>query len=204
MMRMNVVVGLALIGALAVAPVNAQDKPVPLPTPQETAPSARRQVPAPVPLKITVVLSRYQGDRRVSSMPYVIGVTASGYGPGPKTTLRMGVDVPVMTTTFSGDGKSPASSYSYRSVGTNIDCAASFDEAVAGIFQLTMTVSDSSLGLDTAKKTGAVAPDVPSFRNFNSSFTALLRDGQTAQYTSATDPVTGESMKIDVTLNLMK
>jgi hypothetical protein len=98
------------------------------------------------------------------------------------------------------------SSYSYRSVGTNIDCGATFDEANAGVFQLTMTVSDSSIGLDASKKTNAqgVVPDIPSFRNFNSSFTALLRDGQTTQYTSATDPVTGELMKIDVTLNVMK
>ena len=29
-------------------------------------------------------------------------------------------------------------------------------------------------------------------------------DEQTTQYTSATDPVTGELMKIDVTLNVMK
>ncbi len=73
----------------------------------------------------------------------------------------------------------------------------------AGLFQLALTVSDSSLGLD-ASKGGGVAPDVPSFRNFNSAFTALLRDGQTMQYTSATEPVTGEVMKIDVTAAVMK
>ena len=133
-------------------------------------------------------------------MPYVLGVLASGWGAGPKTTLRMGVEVPVAATVFGGDGKTtPVSSYSYRSVGTNIDCGATFDEAIAGLFQLALTVSDSSLGLDAAKR-GGVAPDVPSFRNFNSSFTALLRDAQTMQYTSATDPVTGEVMKIDVTV----
>jgi hypothetical protein len=97
------------------------------------------------------------------------------------------------------------SSYSYRSVGTNIDCTATYDEATAGLFQLALTVSDSSVGLEMPKRPGGgIVPDVPSFRNFNSSFTALLRDGQTTQYTSATDPVTGELMKIDVTLNVMK
>jgi hypothetical protein len=45
---------------------------------------------------------------------------------------------------------------------------------------------------------------MPMFRSFNSSFQALLRDGQTTQYVSATDPVSGEVMKIDVTLNLLK
>ena len=32
----------------------------------------------------------------------------------------------------------------------------------------------------------------------------LLRDGQTMQYASATDSVTGEVVKIDVTLNVLK
>ena len=185
------------------APLAAQE-PVTLPLPpQASQPPGGRKTPAPVPLKVTVVLSRFQGDKRISSMPYVLGVMASGWGPGPKTTLRMGVEVPVAVTAFAGgDGKTtPVSSYSYRSVGTNIDCGATFDEAVPGMFQLALTVSDSSLGLDAQKGTARVAPDVPSFRNFNSSFTALLRDGQTMQYTSATDPVTGEVMKIDVTVD---
>jgi len=178
-------------------------------------PGAGRKLAPPVPLKISVVLSRYQGEKRVSSMPYVIGVTAGGTAPGPKTTLRMGTDVPVVMTIFGGgDGKTtPQSSYNYRSVGTNIDCTAWGEETTAGLFHVSLTISDSSIGLDATKKTTTpglvpttpgLVPDVPSFRNFNSSFTALLRDGQTMQYTSATDPVTGELMKIDVTLNVMK
>jgi hypothetical protein len=169
-------------------------------------PPSRREHPAPIPLKVTVVLSRYQGEKRMSSMPYSMGVTASGWGPAPKSTLRMGVDVPVQVTVIGQtDGKSTAgTSYNYRNVGTNIDCQASFESTAAGVFQLALTVSDSSIGLDTSKKAAGAMPDIPSFRNFNSSFTALLRDGQTTQYTSATDPVTGELMKIDVTLNVMK
>jgi hypothetical protein len=207
-MKTRFAAGLALLAALLAPPLVAQEPPLPPPQPAPPGQSAgARKTPPPVPLKVTVVLSRFQGDKRVSSMPYVLGVMASGWGAGPKTTLRMGVDVPVMQTVFgggSGDAKSvPMSSYTYRGVGTNIDCGATFDEAVPGIFQLALTVSDSSLGLDTAKRSG-VMPDVPSFRNFNSSFTALLRDGQTMQYTSATDPVSGEVMKIDVTVGVMK
>ena len=207
-MKPRFAAGIALIAALLMPPVVAQE-PVPPPQPIPPGQSAgARKTPAPIPLKVTVLLSRYQGDKRISSMPYVLGVLASGWGAGPKTTLRMGVEVPVATTVFGGDGKTtPVSSYSYRSVGTNIDCGATFDEAIPGIFQLALTVSDSSLGLDAPKSGsggGSVARDVPSFRNFNSSFTALLRDGQTMQYTSATDPVSGEVMKIDVTAAVMK
>ena len=176
-------------------------------------PARAQQRPEAVPLKVTVVLSRYQGEKRVSSMPYTLGVTAKEGPSAPRTTLRMGVDVPVLQTVFGGGGAGdnatlPQSSYTYRNVGTNIDCTASLDPAMNGVFQLMMTVSDTSVGLGAAatkpSTPSAVMADVPTFRSFNSSFTALFRDGQTTQYTSATDPLSGEVMKIDVTLNVMK
>ena len=194
-----------LLAVFWVPPAIAQE---PAPSPPNLLGQPARKVPAPIPLKVTVVLSRYQGEKRISNMPYVLGVTASGWGAGPKTALRMGVEVPVAQTRITSEGKpGPVSSYNYRDVGTNIDCGATFDEARPGIFQLALTVADSSLGIDSPKPGGGgtpVVPDLPSFRNFNSSFTALLRDGQTMQYTSATDPVSGEVMKIDVTVNVMK
>jgi hypothetical protein len=207
-MRVRLMVRVRTIAATVSLAVSAQEKPAPAPVVvnEMMQPPSRREHPAPIPLKVTVVLSRYQGEKRMSSMPYSMGVTASGWGPAPKSTLRMGVDVPVQVTVIGQtDGKSTAgTSYNYRNVGTNIDCQASFESTAAGVFQLALTVSDSSIGLDTSKKAAGAMPDIPSFRNFNSSFTALLRDGQTTQYTSATDPVTGELMKIDVTLNVMK
>jgi hypothetical protein len=118
--------------------------------------------------------------------------------------------VPVVQTVFgaqpAGDSKSiPQTSYTYRNLGMSIDCLASYEQS--DFFHLALTVSDSSIGLDAGqKKAGAtaIAPDVPTFRTFSSEFTAILKDGQTMQYTSATDPVTGELTKIDVTLNVMK
>jgi len=202
-MRVRLVSLIVLIAATAAVPLLAQETAAPQPPP----PADGRRAAAAIPLKITVVLSRYQGEKRVSSMPYVIGVTAGATTAGPKTTLRMGTDVPVVSTVFGGDGKSsPQSSYNYRSVGTNIDCQAWGDAATTGLFHVALTITDSSIGLDASKKTNApgVVPDVPSFRSFNSSFTALIRDGQTTQYTSATDPVTGDLLKIDVTVNVMK
>lgn len=156
-----------------------------------------------VPLKVTVLLSRFIGEKKISSLPYILGVTANG----KQTTLRMGLQVPVFTTVFAGAGVKPPTSYNYRDVGTNIDCLAI--RMAGGLYQLAMTVNDSSVHVDSTQKPGAgtselYVRDVPSFRSFNSSFTILLKDGQSTQYTSATDPVTGEVMKIDVTLNLMK
>ena len=141
-MRVRFVSTIALIAAVTILPVTAQEKPAAAPPAAEKPAAAPRRIPPPVPLRVTVLLSRYQGEKRLTSMPYVVGVMASGWGPGPKSTLRMGVDVPVTTTVFPGpDGKPGASSsYTYRSVGTNIDCGATFDEAVPGMFQLALTI----------------------------------------------------------------
>ncbi len=160
--------------------------------------------PGPLtPLKVQIVLTRLKGDKKISSLPYQLGVTAND---GSKTSLRMGVDVPVMMTGFKtvpDPGQQPVS-WSYRNVGTNIDCRA--DSAASDSYKLQITVSDSSIHLeprDGAQK-GAIATDVPAFRSFNSTFTVLMRDGQTTQYTSAVDPINGEVTKIDVTLTVMK
>lgn len=206
-MRTWVVAG-AVVIALAGSAAGTQEKPAPPPQEKPLAAgiSQPRESATLVPLKVTVVLSRHQGEKRVSSLPYVIGVTANG----PRTTLRMGNDVPVPMTVFGGakpaeGGIAAPTSYSYQSVGTNIDCQAS--GLAGGIFQLALTVSDSSIHLASSEKpreSSAIAANIPSFRKFDSSFTILLRDGQTTQYTSATDPVTGEVMKIDVTVNVLK
>ena len=45
---------------------------------------------------------------------------------------------------------------------------------------------------------------IPLFRRFETSLDPLLRDGETVQAIASTDPVTGEVVKIDVTLNVVK
>ena len=44
----------------------------------------------------------------------------------------------------------------------------------------------------------------PLFRTFNATLDPILRDGQTIQAIASTDPVSGEVVKIDVTLNVVK
>lgn len=194
------VVACTLSGA-AQDPAETQTEKPATAAPSEKPPAAKPQETI-VPLKVTVVLSRHRADKKISSLPYVLGVAANG----PRTTLRMGSDIPVAQTAFGGSpGVMPQTSFSYRKVGTNIDCDAF--TATTGLFHLQVTVSDTSVHLEPSEKaaTGAAtAPDVPVIRTFNSSFTILLRDGQTTEYTSATDPVTGEVMKIEISLNVLK
>jgi hypothetical protein len=185
--------GLALV---IIAGASAQEKPAPSAAAQEK-PAAATLKPPQVPLRIQLVLSRYQGDKKLSSVPYVLIVTSNE----PRTSLRMGVSIPIPT------GGGAAGGYNYRDVGTNIDCSAS--TAADGAYKVWLTVSDSSVYFSDRDRLapGQVPVNIaspPSLRSFTSNFTILLRDGQTAQYTSATDQVSGEQLKIDATLNVLK
>jgi hypothetical protein len=167
-----------------------QTAPEPSSTASQTSPPTARPV---IPLRVQVVISRYQGDKRLSSVPYTMSVNADG----KNSSLRMGLQVPVPSLT--SDLKT--GSVTYRDVGTNIDCfAASLGE---GRFKLDLSFDDSSLYVDDQSQ--VAVKGVPVFRAFRfMNQTAVLKDGQTTQYTTATDKVSGETVKIDVTLNVVK
>jgi hypothetical protein len=188
MMRHRCTIALAALALLTPALATGQDKPVP----QSGGAGSLY-----TPLKMTVIISRYVADKKVSSLPYVFGVTNNGKA----TSVRMGSDVPLISRSPKGDA---APTFNYRSVGTNIDCASRTEQA--GNFHLTFTIEDTSIHLDPNQKPGmaAIAGEIPSFRSFQTSFVVLMRDGQTVQHTSAADPVTGEVVRIDLTLNVVK
>jgi hypothetical protein len=179
-----VALALLLVGVPA---AHAQEKPDPPPAPQA-------QTPAPqVPLRVQVVVTKLLGEKTLSSIPYSLSVVSNA----GRTSMRMGVDVPVAAS---------PTTYNYRSVGTNIDCTA--DAMATGSFRLTLAVTDTAVLPSSpaaqAEREASPAAHAASFRNFTANFYLLLRDGQTAQHTAATDPVSGETVRIDVTLNVLK
>ena len=200
-MRKVFLAALAIVVATSITGSMQEPPPPPPQAPQQTFIGPR------IPLKVQVTLSRYLNDKKISSTPYMLGVLSGG----KQTSLRMGIQVPVTSTVFGaakegGFANIPQSSYSYKDVGTNIDCQAT--DAGSGQYSLNITVSNSSIQLDlggtSAKDKPQIRTDVPAFRSFNATFSMLLRDGQTMQYASATDPISGEVMRIDVSLSLAK
>jgi Flp pilus assembly secretin CpaC len=164
-------------------------------TPPAEAPRIRRD--RLVPLRVQVTIARFEGEKKTSSLPFTLLVNA---GQGGRTSLRMGIEVPVRVgpSPPDRDGKG---SYNYKNVGTSIDCHA--DALDDGRFNLDVRTEQSSVGT-TADKLAAVAADLPFFRTFNTSFNALLRDGQTATHVAATDPVSGESVRIEVGITVVR
>jgi len=156
-----------------------------------------------VPLKVDFTIARYQGEKRLSSVPYAL--TVSTGGQRNMAHLRMTAQIPVVSTSYTpttpgGAGANPLTSYQYKDVGTSIDCSATVGET--GRYLLAITIDDSSVypeGEPTKSPTGA-----PSFRSFRSSETVVLRDGQSTQFVAATDKITGETVKVDVRLTVVK
>lgn len=148
------------------------------------------------PLTVQVVISRFQGEKKISSMPYALAVNANG----KRALLRMTVQVPMQTIATSAEGRPAVTSVNYRDVGTSIDCVAS--SLAGGRYSVELTVEDSSVYGDQAAATKSA--DFPTFRSFRSTNDLVLRDGQSAQLTMATDKVTGEVTKLDVSLTVGK
>jgi hypothetical protein len=187
---------IALVFAFALASsviVRTQEKP---------APPAPKAAPAAVtPLKVSVVVSRFQGEKKLSSLPYTLSVNA-----GSRGTLRMGAKVPVMMITAKSpvEGVPMVGPIQYQDVGTSIDCSVSTPQE-DGRFKLEITIEDSSVYGDAPATTdNKPAAGNPSFRSFKASDSMVLRDGQTSQFTTATDKVSGEIVKVDVTLTVVK
>jgi hypothetical protein len=175
--------------------VSAQDKPA---------------IAEITPLRVQVVISRFQGDKKISSLPYTLSVNATTTNESRlfgRANLRMGSKIPItMMAPPTVDGK-PVSGMmttgpiQYQDVGTNIDCGVS--GTGDGRFRLDITVDDSSVYPDDRPPEGG-AKGSPSFRSFRATDSMILKDGGTAQFTTATDKVNGEIVKVDVTLTVMK
>jgi hypothetical protein len=153
-----------------------------------------------VPLKVQIVISRYQGEKKISSLPYSLVVNANA----AKTSIRLGSQVPILSVAPANKGDAPPfSAFQYKDVGTSIDCSAVTQDD--GRFRLDITVSDSSVyGDDQTVPSMPKMANAPSFRSFSSTNTVILKDSQSLQYTTATDKVNGEVTKIDVTMNVLK
>lgn len=189
---------LALL-SIAAAPVRATGTSQPAP-PQGAKEAAQSNAPA-VTLKLTVVILRFEGEKKVGSLPFVLMVIPGGERDGDGTSIQMGSEVPVPTTTLT-DGK-PTSSYQYRSIGTNITAAGK--AADDGRFNVVLSVTDSQVLADSVAGAPAARPDLPPrYQSFRSSNRLLLRDGQTVQYIAASDRTSGEVIKVDVTMNVIK
>ena len=159
-------------------------------TAQGQQPSPRQEKPL-TPLKVVVTISRWDGTKQTANLPFTMWVNSND---GNGTTLNMSQRVAYT----SGRTDKGETSYNYQSVGTTMVCSSSTQED--GRFRVQLTINDNSIAPGNQKD----AAGAPTFLSFSTSNYLLLRDGQTAQFVAATDKVSGEVTKVDVTVSVLK
>jgi hypothetical protein len=172
--------------ALAPLPALAQQR--------GAAPEVTLQLPVKqmVPLKLQVVVTRTQGQKQVSREPFTLAVNANDE---KVSEVQSGTQVFIPMVTVDGKTVGPV----FKDVGTHITCTATL---VDGRYRLNLSVESALLPEDEKGNAAAIPPY--RIRSFRSSQPLLLRDGQTMEYTTATDPVNGEEVKVAVTLTVVK
>jgi len=146
------------------------------------------------PLNVEIVFSKYKGEELTSRLPYTFVVYAEEQ-PQRATELRMGIEVPV---TVGGEPK-----VQYRNVGTNLDCGAR--PLGDGRFQVDLSVEQSSMyPAESVIAGGQVVEGNPLFRTFASNYKAVLRDGEKIELSKATDPITGEISRVELSIEVLK
>ena len=170
------------------------------------AQAAREDLQRLVPLSVDVTVTRYQGEKKISSMPYMLAVNANKIGQAGPALLRMGAKVPVPPLAAPpGNPAGPAGPMpgpvNYQDIGTNIDCQA---KIVDGGFELRISVSDTSVYANIQDDATPTVGKMPVFRSFQSTNTLVLKDGQSREFTAATDRVSGEVIRIGVVLKVVR
>jgi hypothetical protein len=196
-MKKAAAVLLFLASTAILAPrIEAQDK-------AKTEDKSQTAVP-PTPLKIQIVFTEFDGDKKTKSMPYTSLITADPGRGLEYAKLRIGNRVPLYTGKENG--------LQYIDVGTNLDFRA--DRLEDGKFGLKLALErswiqgdvpipvDRSVDARTGGTTGQFKE--PVIGQYKTDVYLMLRDGQTVESTLATDPLTGKLMKIELTLTVVK
>jgi hypothetical protein len=157
----------------------------------------------PTALKIQIVFTEFEGDKKIKSMPYT-SIFSSDAGRGPDAAkLRIGSRVPLYTGKDGG--------LQYIDVGTNLDCRADrFDDGRFGLrlsLERSWVEGDVRVPVDRSiAQPGGTSGEFkePVIGQYKTDVYVMIRDGQTIESTVATDPLSGKVLKIELTLTVLK
>ena len=176
----------AVVGILLVLAVSVFGQDSSKPTPEQRT-----------PLKITIILHEFNDKQEIASLPYELSVSAKPNGD-TRGSGRVGTRIPVMTQ---------KEQFTYIDIGTNYDCTVS---AVGdGRFRIETTLDRSSVSVTDVKEIKArsipaESPENPRINSLRQSFDVILRDGESQEASTATDPLTGHVWKVEVRLKVLK
>jgi hypothetical protein len=156
------------------------------------------------PVKLQIVFAEFDGEKKVKSLPYTLAATARGRMGNDIARLRIGNRVPLV----GKDG-----GIQYQDVGTNTDCWSPMltDD---GTFHARLVLERSwvegnvpvALERSVSGQPGNSSAQFrePIFRQFRSELDLTLRNGQSLESALATDPLSGQVIRVSVTLEVLK
>jgi hypothetical protein len=151
------------------------------------------------PIKVQVVYTEYDGDKKISSMPYSFMVISDEKMGGKySTSLRTGMRVPIET-----DGKEQKTTY--LDIGSNIDCGIETGED--GRFHVYLNFERSALYPNKSGEGEKLVTNPggnPLVRTLRGSQNLILKDGQSSENLLSTDPLNGHTVRVSVTINVQK
>jgi hypothetical protein len=159
----------------------------------------------PEHLRVDLLLTEYNGETKISSLPYTLYVAVgTPHESQMQSSVRLGVKVPMPS---APESQGHPNTFNYQNVGTDIDCRA--HTAGEGLYDMNIWVSRSSVYTSgeagySGDQLAHVERAIPVLRDFSSSFDVSLHDGQSIDGLSATDPLSGHILKINVTVHLEK
>ncbi|SRR6266436_129511 len=198
-MKKQLLAGIAALCLVAGVPnLTAQDKP------QNTERHDDDYRFSLASLKVQVVFTEYEGDKKLKSLPYSLLITTKTRDDRPEAKIRVGNRVPVYTGGDHG-------SMTYVDVGTNID---GWAEGVGpGQYRIHLYLErswvDGAVPFPIEKVPPAADghPTVfaqPIIRQYKAELTPILKDGQSLETNLATDPLSGRTVKLEVSISVIK
>src|SRR5215510_1556953 len=190
---MKKLIYLCLFGVLGLMlqPLRAQDKA------QEKTRSEERAKEL-IPVKLQIVFAEFDGEKKVSSMLYTFMMLTDEKSSGHGASLRTGIRIPIEV-----DGKDQKTTY--IDVGSNMDCNVMGQDD--GRFLVRLIFDRSALFPNKSSEGERLVfqPNgQPIVRAFRTNESLLLRDGQTLESMVSTDPLNGHTIRVILTLNVLK
>ena len=178
------IVAVTLVGGVILAPASGTAAQT-----AQTKPAAEAVLPARVRVKL--VVDKMEGTKVASSVPFELQVKVGG----GQTTLNHGRSVPVPQM----NAKDSTTAYSYQSVGGNIaigDVAAN-DQVISFLLMLDISTVDPA-------PAASAATAAPVFRRYSTQSVVSVRPGETTQLAMSTDPITGDTVRLSVTADVVR
>jgi hypothetical protein len=167
---------------------------------EKATPSSEKPRPI-IPVKLTLLLTEFDGEKKVASLPYSILVNSDPSGHVAYSSfVRVGVRVPVPSGGKEGQS-------TFADVGSNVDCGVQAEDD--GRFTVRLNFERSSLYFQgrgdekgTLKTAETGQPYIPTIRA--QSLLVTVKDGQSLEVLTATDPLNGHVFRLNLTVNVQR